>query len=1140
VKTKWVFLALSFAFLLSWSSISLGADQQADPVAAVKKATEEMAAADKAYVAAANALQAAKTRLDITRFNSAAYNARITTQQLEAAKARYDSAEPKDKEGALEVYELAQELAEQRKTELQTAEQQLPQREAEAKAAEEKYAAALAAAEKAAAEIKAFVRQTEVDAAAALRDSKVATERASFTKATADQKAAANAQTQKAMADLVAADKALQAAALAVKQATDADRPAKLAEAEKATKAYAVLLSAVAQQIPAIKADQAQAVAVTLSEAVVETDKAAQKAAEALKQAQQELQNKVNAIKTAQDRVKAAEEGIEKRIAKTRARKDLAREQEAAKRAEAAKPVAEQAVPPKLAEVEKTKNEHLAAVQAAVKTLIQSPDAEAALAAEKAVIAKAMADKEAEIKKENETLAREAAEAQVAADKAAKATAAADKSLADRAVLRESLARIMRQRFVREAAVQQDELRRLETETATANRNLQPKVAAFNKATTDLKAAKDVAAKAQTAAAAQAGALASAVKEKEALEKAAQEKITAKTAAEQQAKDAQAALVAATEALTSPNGEQQAADKQVKIKEAEAAAKTAAQNAKACQDAATAASAALEKVVATSKAAEKRAADTAQAAKDAEQKVVAVQATLDKAAAEKTAAEQAVNKLRQDLDAISTKLALARQGANGGLNPLANSAWDLAKARHLMVRAGFGGTPDEVAKLHAMGLHKAVSHFVDFQSQPAPDIGFAAHPKDQPENFESLVSGEERRRLQLERAAKDRQQIQNMRIWWLRRMIESQRPLEEKLTLFWHGQIPSQYTDVGDSYYMYLQNDLFRANAAGNFATLLHGIAHDAAMLKYLNNDVNVKGRANENLAREIMELFSMGRDQGYSEIDIRQGARALTGYTYDPRTGQFRFISDRHDTEPKTILGKTGNFSGDDFARLILETPAPARFIARQMFVYFVHDDPSIDTVESLANVLRLNNYELTPMLENLFLSEEFYSDKAMSTQIKSPVQLVVGMHRDLGLKNPDYAYLATATRDMGQELFEPPSVFGWQGGLTWVSTSRTFARYNAVAEIVSRRPRDGKTGVDFVGTVLAGKTFQNHAEVVDYLAKSCWNVPLSENKRQALIEFLKPLPQPGEWAAKPEPINARLTQLLVMLLCAPEYQLS
>jgi hypothetical protein len=1136
MKLKLTSLLLATVF----SPCGLAVAQEQGVISAVKKATDELTAADRAVVQARNALQAARDGLDTERFNSPAYNARITGQQAQAAKEKYEKAGPNEKEDALEVYELAQELAEQRKTELQAAEKVLPDREAAARAAEEKYATALAAAEQRAAEIKALVRAAEAAAAEKLNDSKRATERAAFAKANAQQRAAANTQIQKNLADLVAADKALGQAATAVKQASDQDRPQKLAEAEKATKAYAIALVAAAPHLPALKPDAANAVALKASLAVVEADKAAQKATTALQQAQQELQNRINAVKQAEGRVKAAQDGVEKRAAKIRARKDLGREQEAAKRAETAKVDAEKAVSPKMADAEKAQKESAAALQAAVKALVQPPaETEATLATEKAAIVKAMADREADIKKENESLTREAAEAQAAADKAQAAATAADRLAAERTTARETLSRILRQRFYREVNTAQNELRRLETAIAAANRDLQPRTAAFNRATAELKQAQDNAAKAQKEAAAQATALASAASAKSAADKAAQEKAAAKDAAEKNAREAQEASNAAQEALKkAADAEKQPAEKQAKEKQT--AAKTAAQKAKETEQAANAARAALEKTVAALKAAEKRAADTAQAAKDADQKVTAARAALERATAEKNAAEGKVNQQRQALDLAPSKIAVAKASAYGGLKPLADSAWDYAKARHLLVRAGFGGTPDEVAKLQAMGLHRAVGYFVHFKNLPAPEIAFVAHPKERPENYESVLSGDEQRRLQQQRVAKDREQIQNMRVWWLRRMIESPRPLEEKLTLFWHGQIPAQYSDVGDSYYMYLQNELFRANAAGNFSTLLHGIAHDAAMLKYLNNDTNVKGRANENLAREIMELFSMGRDQGYSEIDIRQGARALTGYTYDAQTGQFRFISDRHDTDPKTIFGKAGNWCGDDFVRLILETPYPAKFVARQMFAFFAHDEPSIDTIEALANVLRLNNYELAPMLENLFLSEEFYSARAMTTQIKGPVQLVVGLHRDLGLKNADYGYLTAALREMGQDLFEPPSVFGWQSGRAWISTSRAFARYNALAEIVANRPRAGRTGVDVVGTVLAGKTFQNHGEVVDYLLKCAWNVPVSENKRQALIEFLKPLPQPGQWMTNPGPVNARLTQLLVMLMCSPEYQLS
>lgn len=1131
---------LSSLLLALWCGNQTSAAQEQDVVASVKKATAELTAADKVAAAARTALLAAREGLDTTRFNSAAYNARISKEQLAAVKGKYEKAAPEAKADALEAYELAQELDAQRKTALEAAEKLLPQREAEAKEAEEKYAAVLATAETAAGQVKSVVRQSDEDAQTKLKDSKLAIEKAAFTKATAEQKAAANAAILKTMTELVEADKALQQSATAVKQAAENDRPQKLAEAEKATKAYVLGLHVAAQQLPSLEADKARAATLTgLSSSLVEADKAAQKTTAALQQAKQDAQDKAKVVKQTEERIKAAHEGMEKRIARIRAQKDIEREQEALKRAQAAVAEAEQALPAKTAEMEKAQQAYAAAVQAAVQALVLAPEPEQALMASKAAIAKAIADRESEIKKENEALTREATEAEKVANRARAELAAADKAVAERTAARESLLKIMRQRFYREIRLTNDDLKRHEKALADASKELQTKTTAQNKAGDALKLANENLSKAQKNADAQAVLVTNASKDQQAAAKPAQEKAAAKAAAEQNVREAQIAVSAAKDALASAAAEDKAAAEK-QAKEKEAAVRVAAEKVKEAQQAANASQAVLDKAVAALKAAEKRAGDAANAARDAGQKVASAQAALDKVTSERNAAEGVVNQHRKNVETASAQLAAARMAFQGGLKPLAISAWDLAKARHLLVRAGFGGTPEEVAKLHALGLHGAVSYLVDFQKQPPAEVAFAAYPKEQPGNYESVLHSDDQRRLREQRVARDRRQLQDMRAWWLRRMIESPRPLEEKLTLFWHGQVPVQYSTVGDSYYMYLQNQLYRDNAAGNFATLLHGIAHDAAMLKYLNNDTNVKGRANENLAREIIELFSMGRDQGYTEIDIRQGARALTGYTYDPATGQFRFISDRHDTEPKTIFGKTGNWSGDDYVRLILDTPYPAKFITRQLFTYFVHNEPSLDTIESMAGILRLNNYDLKLMLENLFLSEEFYSPKAMSTDVKCPVQLIVGLHRDLGLKNPDYAYLATAVRDMGQDLFEPPSVFGWQADRSWITTSRILGRYNVLAEVLEKRPRAGKAGVDVVGTVLAGKTFKSHTEVVDYLVKCSWTVPLSESKRQALVEFLKPLPEPAQWAANPGPVNARLTRLLVMLMCAPEYQLS
>jgi uncharacterized protein (DUF1800 family) len=1013
--------------------------QQADLVAAVKKGTAELTAADRNVAQATAALIAARSNLDVARFNSPAYNARVTAQQVVAAKEKYEKAAGADKEQALEEYELAQELAAQRKTDLENAQKLLPQREAEAASAEEKYLAALRSAQALADRFKVVVRQDESEAQARLESSKQALEKAAVAKSAAEQHAASVKQVSKLFAESRGADTTLKQAVEQLERATGEGRSEKEDVVEQAIKAAAAALHAAAIHLPGGESADSRSPLLTIADQVVAAEQNLQKAKAALTQARKDAEDKAGALTQAKSRVQAAEQALEKRTAKVRAQKDLQREQQSLERAVTAKQEADRAAPQKSKDVDQAQRQLDAALAAAEERLLSTESA-ASVLKEREAIDKRMVNQEGALKREQERLVQAAAATLASAQQAEAAAKAADKLLAERQAVRDALERTMRLRFVRQARAASDERRQAELALAEANRELQPRVGALNRAVAGLKPLQDAAKKAR--------------------------------------------------------------------QEADAAATVAAK--------------------------------AASAAKAAEQKAAEAQTLVSKATGEKEAVERKIAEQRKIIDAAPAKAAVVRAGIYGGLKPLTEKDWSEAKARHLLVRAGFGGTTDDVARLHARGLFGAVNHLVNFKDQPAANIEFDAAVKERPESFENALVGEEQRRLRENRVAKDRQQIQNMRLWWMQRMIESPRPLEEKLTLFWHGHFACQYSDVGDSYYMYLQNQLFRDHAAGNFGTLLYGIAHDAAMLKYLNNDTNVKGRANENLAREIMELFGMGRDQGYSETDIRQGARALTGYTYDVWTGQFRFVSARHDTDPKKIFGKEGNWNGDDFVQLILETPYPAKFIARQAFVFFAHEEPSPDTIEALANVLRLNNYELSPMLENLFLSEEFYSPRTMGTQVKGPIQLIVGLHRDLGLKQPDLPYLVSAARDMGQELFEPPSVFGWQAGHSWISTSRTFSRYNALAEIVERRPRGGKTGVDVVGTLLKGKKLGTHAEVIDYLVKSCLTVPPSAEKRQALIEFISALPAPSQWEANAAPVNARLTRLLVMLMCSPEYQLN
>lgn len=548
----------------------------------------------------------------------------------------------------------------------------------------------------------------------------------------------------------------------------------------------------------------------------------------------------------------------------------------------------------------------------------------------------------------------------------------------------------------------------------------------------------------------------------------------------------------------------------------------------------------------------------ADAAKKKRLEEFAAQQAKEKAGADQTAAEAV-----RTVEAAAPEVHRLRSAVMGGLKPLAPKKFDYAKARHLLVRAGFGGTPQEVAKLHAMGLYKAVDYLVEFYRQPQPESAFDPIPPlaIDPLQGKMKMRGTGNRAVGFDRADVNANQQVQLRRWWLQRMVESPRPLQEKLTLFWHGHFASQDSVVQNSYTMSRQLQFFREHAAGNFGALLYGIVHDPAMIRFLDNNKNAKGKPNENLGREILELFSMGVDQGYTEKDIIEAARALTGYNFDNATGTYRFLYSQHDPTDKTIFGKKGPWTGDDLVRLILERPETSQFIAKKLFEYFAHPDPDKTTIEGLAAVLMDRQYALEPMLKNLFLSEDFYSSRSIGNQIKSPVDLMVGLLRDLAVKpqvvdwpivSPrskgdgstlavtkpvtSYEALDLALQQMGMQLIEPPDVKGWRYGRPWVSSQRMFVRYNAVASVIQAT---GGQGMDVVAFLLAGGC-KNSAEAVDYLAKACLMRPLSAEKRQEMVKQLGELPPCGEWAKQRGEVNEKLRSVLVLLLCMPEHQMS
>ncbi len=608
-------------------------------------------------------------------------------------------------------------------------------------------------------------------------------------------------------------------------------------------------------------------------------------------------------------------------------------------------------------------------------------------------------------------------------------------------------------------------------------------------------------------------------------------------AARQAAASAEESKAIANQALASKTAQLKAAQEKVaaamKAAELATAEKAAAEKAlEAVPEAET------EKRAEATKVLEQKTAD----AKKADEAVAAANQATEKSAAEKVAAEASAAEKSAALTKALDTAALAHAAAIGGLKPITSDQWDYAKARHLLFRAGFGGSPEEVQKLVDMGPHRAVDYLVQYhQHTPAsiePDRDI--YSWERPLAYESQLHLEAQNRLTQVDGKRNVDQHASMVRWWVRRLLESPRPLEEKLVLFWHDHFASSYRTLGEAHLMYQQNELFR-RYADNFDALLHGIVQDPAMIRYLNNDDNVQGNNNENFGRELLELFSLGEENcaaheqdGYTEVDVRDGnTRSLTGAGYEHYSAQYRFEHGKHDASPKTLLGKTGNWGTHEAVDIMLEHPATARYVTKKLWQYFVYWEPEPEVLDQLSSLLRENEYRIRPLLENIFLSEQFYSDKAMASHIKSPVELLVGTAKALKLPKVDYQNVRFLLASMGQSLFDPPSVAGWADGRDWINTNLLMARYTATADMVK------KEKTDFVA-LLKNDKFNDSGEVVDHFARRCLSTNLSPEKRQSLIDFLGPLPPSSEWAKQTKEINAKLTALLVLLVSSPEYQVS
>lgn len=359
-------------------------------------------------------------------------------------------------------------------------------------------------------------------------------------------------------------------------------------------------------------------------------------------------------------------------------------------------------------------------------------------------------------------------------------------------------------------------------------------------------------------------------------------------------------------------------------------------------------------------------------------------------------------------------------------DPQTRGGWTRNDATHLLWRTQYGATHAEIQQAFSDGLQKTLDRCVTEQPESAK---FQA--------AEQL----------LRRTAFDTGSIGDLKAWWLYRMLNSANPLVEKMALMWHSHFATSNAKVHSVPHMAAQNDLIRTYATGSFRKLLHGMARDVAMLIWLDGSANRKRQPNENFAREVMELFSL--DVGhYTERDIKEAARAFSGWQV--REGKFWFNPLQHDSGNKTVFGKTGDFDGDQIVDLCLAQEACPRFLAFKLLRAFVVGSPDAALIDGLAQRIRFHDFEMTPVLRELFGSQAFFSPEARHAIIKGPVELVLGAHRSLE-SHPNLAAAVPLLSSLGQDIFEPPTVKGWDGGRLWISSTSMLQRANFAAELAT-----------------------------------------------------------------------------------------
>jgi uncharacterized protein (DUF1800 family) len=460
---------------------------------------------------------------------------------------------------------------------------------------------------------------------------------------------------------------------------------------------------------------------------------------------------------------------------------------------------------------------------------------------------------------------------------------------------------------------------------------------------------------------------------------------------------------------------------------------------------------------------------------------------------------------------------MAISSAVGGLT-------DLELMGHLFRRAGFGATRDELESALAEGYEAIVDRLLQPEAVPDLDLDLA---------FRFYPDMKEARDIDVTQS------------FWLYRMINTGRPLQEKMALFWHGLFATAFNKSNHPEMVQRQIDLFRRHCLDDFRNILLELSKDPAMIFWLDNQENTKEVNNENYGRELLELFSLGIGN-YTEDDVKDCARAFTGWglknlinigPFGRNVWEFKFHPDQHDYEVKEFLGERGNFDGTDIIDIIVRQPATARFIARRLYLFFVADEPDESAIEALAEVYRQSDYDIRAVVRALLLSDFFRSEQAYYAKVKSPAEHVAGVMKLVGdFRFPDWGIVDVALecRYMGQDLMNPPSVEGWHTGKEWIDTGILVERINFAAAQVGDID---KPGIRDIIQRLRARGELSPESLVDACLDLIGQLPLSAAARDALIAF----------AGKDGPLNLadhdraaeqQVAALLQLIVATREYQ--